>query len=147
MVSHTHHERARCEPLPTPLAFHVSSSLPSKSLTALILTPDTRATPGNPARLDMPLDPLVALTTLAYSCSVAHRHHPHPQLQQQLPLLLVNPPTDLMRQLTKLSCLLLVGMGTYAAPQLSSPTPTRHSNSSSSTMTTSLRPRTTLATE
>ena len=48
-------------------------------------------------------------------------------------------------RLAKLSCLLLAGMETCAVPQLSSPTPTRHSNSSSST-TTSLRPRTTLAT-
>ena len=58
----------------------VSSFLPSGSLAALILTPDMRATPGNPAQLDMPPVPLVALTTLAFSCSVAHRHHPHPQL-------------------------------------------------------------------
>ena len=31
-------------------------------------------------------------------------------------------------RLTKLSCLLLAGMETCIVPQLSSPTPTRHSN-------------------
>ena len=72
-------------PLPTPLASHASSYLPSGSLTALTQTPDMRTTPGNPAQLDMPPVPLAALTTLACSCSAPHRHHPHPQLQQQLP--------------------------------------------------------------